>query len=1000
MTAVVAFLFFQLLSIATIYFSFCNGSTYVGCTESERRALLSFKQDLIDPSNRLASWIGNGDCCNWAGVICHNVTGHVLQLQLRNPHQEYFTSDYSSSDSSDTDYEAYMRSKLGGKINPSLLNLKHLKHLDLSFNDFEGIQIPGFLCSMHSLRYLNLSKAGFRGMIPQQLGNLSKLQYLDLNSQFDTDLFVENLRWITGLSLLKHLDLSSVNLSKASHLWAMINSLPSLEVLRLSNCLLQHLPQIPFANFLSLATLDLSRNQFGNSLIPSWVFGLSRLAFLDLSANRLEGPIVDGLENLTSLVHLDLSFNRFNSSIPKWLSRFNRLEYLSLSFNFLQGSISSALGNLTSIITLDVSYNTLEGRIPTSFGRLCNLRSISLSFLNLNSNISDILDIFSRCVSARLESLDISNNQLSGHLTNQLGRFQNLETLDLHNNSICGPIPSCLGELSSLRRLDLSKNKLDGTISQIHFSNLTRLVHFELSDNSRIVVEVNSDWVPPFQLKILRLGSCQMGPHFPSWLHSQKLLFDLDISNSGISDVIPDWFLNSHSQIMFLNLSHNQIHQEIPKFTYTGQITELDLSSNKLFGSLPYISFDVQSILDLSNNALTGSIFQFLCYGMDESKTTSILSLENNSLSGEVPDCWMNWQYLNVLNLGNNEFTGNLPPSMGNLNALQSLILRKNNFSGVIPFMSLENCTELEVLDAAENQFAGNVLTWLVERFTGMKILKLRSNNFQGLIPNELCRLSSLQILDLACNNLSGNIPSCINNFSAMVMVDHSVSNDISYSSGRINFGEHTSLVKRGIEYEYSTILNLVRVIDLSKNNFSGEIPREVTTLKALQLLNLSHNSLTGRIPGNIGAMREIQLIDFSANQLSGEIPESISNLTFLSYLNLADNNLTGRIPTSTQIQSIEASCFTGNDLCGSPLPKNCTATVETPELENGGGKDGDDSDEDGVDWFYVSMALGFVVGFCGLLSPLLISRRWRYIYCGFLNRLEDKIYFAARKFC
>ncbi|KAL5738288.1 hypothetical protein ACOSP7_031049 [Xanthoceras sorbifolium] len=116
-TAVVAFLFFQLLSIATINFGFCNGSTYVGCIERERQALLTFKQDLIDPSNRLASWIGDGDCCNWAGVVCHNVTGHVLQLQLRNPHMEYFTSSYSS----DAKYEAYMRSRLGEfKISKSL----------------------------------------------------------------------------------------------------------------------------------------------------------------------------------------------------------------------------------------------------------------------------------------------------------------------------------------------------------------------------------------------------------------------------------------------------------------------------------------------------------------------------------------------------------------------------------------------------------------------------------------------------------------------------------------------------------------------------------------------------------------------------------------------------------------------------------------------------------------------------------------------------------------
>ena len=104
MSVVSAFLFFHLLSIATVDIGFCIGrSTYVGgCIESERQALLTFKQDLNDSSNRLASWIGDGDCCNWAGVVCDNFTGHVIQLRLGNPHLEYFTSDYSS----DAEYEA------------------------------------------------------------------------------------------------------------------------------------------------------------------------------------------------------------------------------------------------------------------------------------------------------------------------------------------------------------------------------------------------------------------------------------------------------------------------------------------------------------------------------------------------------------------------------------------------------------------------------------------------------------------------------------------------------------------------------------------------------------------------------------------------------------------------------------------------------------------------------------------------------------------------------
>ncbi len=188
---------------------------------------------------------------------------------------------------------------------------------------------------------------------------------------------------------------------------------------------------------------------------------------------------------------------------------------------------------------------------------------------------------------------------------------------------------------------------------------------------------------------------------------------------------------------------------------------------------------------------------------------------------------------------------------------------------------------------------------------------------------------------------------------------------------------------------EYSTILQLVIIIDFSKNNLSGEIPKEVTSLQGLQSLNLSFNSLNGMIPENIGDMRSLESIDFSVNQLSGQVPQSMSRLTFLSHLNLSNNHLIGRIPSSTQLQSLDASSFVGNKLCGLPLANNCTINYVKPNTENKRSKDFGGLE---VDWFYVSMGLGFGVGFGVVWGPLLMNKHWRFLYFQFLDCLGNKL--------
>ncbi|TYG99027.1 hypothetical protein ES288_A10G164200v1 [Gossypium darwinii] len=509
-------------------------SSNTACPENEKLALLNFKKGLIDAANRLASWDPHHhpDCCRWTGVVCDKRTAHVLSLNLSLPPWDEHT-----------DFKSYRMSKLEGKINPCLSKLKHLRYLDLSNNAFEGL-------------------------LPYQLGNLSNLESLKLGAYpFSFGLlYVENLQWLSGLSLLKHLDLSWVNLSRASNWLQLINSiLPSLDELHLSACQLLPGPSLLNVNLSSLAILDLSFNHFTNHMDVGWVSNLKSLVFLDLVGNDFHGPIPDFLRNMTSLTHLDLSSNYLNSSIPDWLYSFSSLQVLRLPSNQLHGDISSAIGNLTSLNEVDLSRNKLQGKLPRAMGKLYKLRSINLSGMRLNQDISRILEILSGCSSPRLESLDLASCQLSGQLSDQVGHFKNLTTLDLSNNSISGPIPIplwqlknlkelclndnsisgpisiSLGQLANLERVYIFNNLLEGVVSEKHFANHTKLKYFYGSGNS-LVLRANPNWVPPFQILDLDLGSWQIGPSFPLWLRSQKHLEYLDISNSRISDVIPRWF--------------------------------------------------------------------------------------------------------------------------------------------------------------------------------------------------------------------------------------------------------------------------------------------------------------------------------------------------------------------------------------------------------------------------------------------------------------------------
>ncbi|XBI14900.1 hypothetical protein VPH35_057414 [Triticum aestivum] len=898
------------------------------CVAHERAALLSFKGSLSDPVKQLSSWHGE-DCCTWEGVGCSNRTGHVVNLNL-----------------SGCGYEA----RVGGDISPSLTALHHLKYLDLSCNNFSGVQIPKFVASLKSLQHLDLSFASFVGRVPPQLGNLSNLVFLSVS---DNPLYSDDLAWLSHLTSLQYLDMSSVNLSTSVDWVHAINKLPSLKVLCLEDSDLRKSPAtLSHYNLTALRVLDISGNTFQAAFSPSWVW------------------------HITTLTYLDLSQCDFRGSIP------------------------DEMGSMTSLEEVHIAEANLAGIIPPNLKNLCNLKIVDLHDSNTTGDIGELMERLPKCSWDKLYVLDFSDNNISGSLPNWFRPLTNLTILDLSYNYITGPVPLWIGALPKLAILHLHSNQLVGEINEDHLEGLRSLQELRMSDNSVSMV-VRSDWVPSFRLQVADLKSCRIGPAFPAWLRCQSDIQVIDISNASITDNVPDWFWTLASNATLLDMSNNQINGTLPASFETMKARIMDLSANRFTGAVPKFPRGV-TFFDLSRNKLSGTLPSDW-----EARELSVLALYNNSISGNIPSSLCNYS-LEILDLSGNMLTGEVPTcqqgDLGGFTRLRSLNLNSNNLSGNFPSV-LQRSKDMIFLDLAYNQLSGNLPARLVENMTSLALLRLRSNMFSGHIPVELAKIEGLQYLDLACNNFSGGIPESLAKLKAIARIngysysldglsDYSLSFLQAASTARVKLSYTTTLsvLTKGQQLEFSKELPYMVNIDLSCNNLTGGIPEGISALIALKSLNFSWNHLTGRIPKNIGNLKALESLDLSHNELSGEIPSSISAITSLSRFNLSYNNLSGQIPAGNQLQALDdrASSYIGNiGLCGPPLLKSCSpnATIITPATD-----DGDHHHGVGTS-IYLSMVVGFVFGLWVVFCVMLFKKRWRYAYF----RFTDNMYHMMR---
>ncbi|XLT05567.1 hypothetical protein HN51_044316 [Arachis hypogaea] len=387
---------------------------------------------------------------------------------------------------------------------PSFLSSQNaLRRVDLSEANLAGTFPNSFFMNKPRLKYMFLSKNSFVGSFElpvNQSQQMNQLYTLDISNNLIEGELPTNMGFF--FPFLDYLDVSSNRFDGS--IPSSIGEMSTLTVLDLSyNNFSGNVPKHFFKGCISLQSLLVDNNNF-NGAFPSFVRS-PNLTRITASRNNFEGQITEEMCELIRLLALDLSYNNFSGALPSCLNM-PSAGLISLQGNSLTGTIPEALLNGTMRMAIDLSNNKLvwvafkildlsqnnfTGSVPSCFnsttfasgkqsllfGFFFNpLLQLIIKGLSLSYN-TELLEI--------ITVLDLSSNQLTGEIPDQIGDLSGLHALNLSHNHLEGPIPTSFHNLQSIESMDLSNNSLSGEIplqlEDLHYLSVFNVCYNNLS---------------------------------------------------------------------------------------------------------------------------------------------------------------------------------------------------------------------------------------------------------------------------------------------------------------------------------------------------------------------------------------------------------------------------------------------------------------------------------------------------------------------------------------
>ncbi|KAE8723486.1 O-fucosyltransferase family protein isoform 1 [Hibiscus syriacus] len=371
---------------------------------------------------------------------------------------------------------------------PPLINVPKLERLVLYGNKLSG-NIPSSISNASMLKRLELQKNFFFGLIPNTLGNLRHLEWLNIGfNNLTTESATHEWTFLSSLSNCRNLTKILVSENPLHGVLPSYigNFSTSLQYFFAYNCKLKGNIPMEIGNLSSVLLLQLGNNQLSGS-IPTSIGRMVNLQVLNLTSNILRGPISESICGLERLYTLHLSLNELHGPIHTCFGNLTSLGFLDLASNKLSSAIPSTLWNLKDILELDLSSNYLNNSHALDVGVLRSLLKLNLSNNLLTGDISSTIGSLQT-----LLSLDLSDNNLHGHIPQSFGGLISLEFLDLSHNNLSGTIPESLEKLSYLKYFNVSFNRLEGEIPTNgcfpNFSSTSFISNYALCGPSRLLV--------------------------------------------------------------------------------------------------------------------------------------------------------------------------------------------------------------------------------------------------------------------------------------------------------------------------------------------------------------------------------------------------------------------------------------------------------------------------------------------------------------------------------